>query len=138
MALIVFLSLAWCGATGGHIAVDLLDRVLNRPSLRWLPALMSLVGGVLFAVIAWRVAAEAIYGWKQIGNMLRDWERQYPGRIESMFTALHNVVPSHLMDASLFDFQHLQATGTAYAGGDVAFDEEPRPEAAGGLSPLWI
>ena len=86
MALIVFLSLAWCGATGGHIAVDLLDRVLNRPSLRWLPALMSLVGGVLFAVIAWRVAAEAIYGWKQIGNMLR-WPH-WPFKLGAAFGAL--------------------------------------------------
>ncbi len=86
MALIVFLSLAWCGATGGHIAVDLLDRVLDRPSLRWLPSLMSLVGGVLFAVIAWRVAAEAIYGWKQIGNMLR-WQH-WPFKMGAAFGAL--------------------------------------------------
>lgn len=86
MALIVFLSLAWCGATGGHIAVDLLDRVLNRPSLRWLPLLMSLVGGILFAVIAWRVAAEAIYGWKQVGNMLR-WPH-WPFKLGAAFGAL--------------------------------------------------
>jgi TRAP-type C4-dicarboxylate transport system permease small subunit len=86
MALIVFLSLAWCGATGGHIAVDLLDQVLDRPSLRWLPPLMSLVGGILFAVIAWRVAAEAIYGWKQIGNMLR-WPH-WPFKMGAAFGAL--------------------------------------------------
>ena len=66
--------------------MDLLDRVLNRPSLRWLPALMSLVGGVLFAVIAWRVAAEAIYGWKQIGNMLR-WPH-WPFKLGAAFGAL--------------------------------------------------
>jgi len=86
MALIVFLSLAWCGATGGHIAVDLLDRWLDRPSLRWLPALMSLAGGMLFAVIAWRVAVETVYGWNQVGNMLR-WPH-WPFKLGSAFGAL--------------------------------------------------
>lgn len=86
MALIVFLSLAWCGATGGHIAVDLLDRWLDRPSLRWLPALMSLAGGVLFAVIAWRVAVETVYGWNQVGNMLR-WPH-WPFKLGAAFGAL--------------------------------------------------
>jgi tRNA 2-thiocytidine biosynthesis protein TtcA len=61
---------------------------------------------------------------KQIGNMLRDWEKQYPGRTETMFTALQNVVPSHLMDASRFDFKSVRATGQADANGDKAFDTE--------------
>jgi len=69
---------------------------------------------------------------KQIGNMLRDWEKQYPGRTKSMFTALQNVVPSHLMDRELFDFEGLQATGQPDENGDKAFDEEemPKPELA--------
>ena len=62
---------------------------------------------------------------KQVGEMLRQWQRQHPGRIESMFTALQNVVPSHLMDARLHDFKHLQASGVFDADGDKAFDEEP-------------
>jgi tRNA 2-thiocytidine biosynthesis protein TtcA len=62
---------------------------------------------------------------KQVANMLREWERQHPGRIESMLGALQNVVPSHLMDASKFDFKGLKATGVADANGDIAFDEEP-------------
>ena len=41
---------------------------------------------------------------KQIKNMLQGWARDYPGRIESLATALKNVVPSHLADARLFDF----------------------------------
>jgi tRNA 2-thiocytidine biosynthesis protein TtcA len=61
---------------------------------------------------------------KQVGNMLREWEKKYPGRIESMFGALHNVVPSHLMDAAHHDFKGIQATGVADAAGDKAFDEE--------------
>ncbi len=61
---------------------------------------------------------------KQIGNMLRDWEKQYPGRIESMFTALQNVVPSHLMDTALHNFEAVRTTGLPDADGDTAFDLE--------------
>jgi len=57
--------------------------------------------------------------------MLRDWEKQYPGRIESMFTALQNVVPSHLMDTGLHDFEAVRTTGVAEPEGDTAFDQEP-------------
>ena len=60
----------------------------------------------------------------QIGNMLRDWEKQYPGRTETMFTALQNVAPSHLMDAKLFDFKGVKPTGVEDAEGDHAFDAE--------------
>ncbi len=61
---------------------------------------------------------------KQVGQMLRDWEKQYPGRTESMLTALQNVVPTHLMDPRLHDFKNLRTTGTPDADGDKAFDEE--------------
>jgi tRNA 2-thiocytidine biosynthesis protein TtcA len=36
--------------------------------------------------------------------MLDDWERQFPGRAETIFRALGNVAPSQLADRSLFDF----------------------------------
>ncbi len=42
---------------------------------------------------------------KQIGEMLRDWEKRFPGRIENMANALQNVVPSHLLDGALYDFK---------------------------------
>lgn len=64
---------------------------------------------------------------KQIGNMLREWEKKHPGRIENMFAALQNVVPSHLMDHSQFDFKGLQITGVADEDGDKAFDTEEFP-----------
>ncbi len=64
---------------------------------------------------------------KQIGNMLREWEKQYPGRTETMLTALQNVVPSHLMDAGQHDFKTLKTTGVANAEGDKAFDSEEYP-----------
>jgi tRNA 2-thiocytidine biosynthesis protein TtcA len=44
-----------------------------------------------------------------IGQMLRDWQKRYPGRIESMVRALTDVRPSHLLDRKLFDFTGLKA-----------------------------
>ena len=51
----------------------------------------------------------------QMKQMLRDWERQFPGRVENMFTAMSHVVPSHLMDRNLHPFTTLQATGAVHA-----------------------
>ena len=61
---------------------------------------------------------------KQIKGMLRDWEKKYPGRVESTFNALADVRPSHLMDRKLFDFSGLAATGQIPPDGDKAFDRE--------------
>ncbi|SES71035.1 tRNA 2-thiocytidine(32) synthetase TtcA [Thalassotalea agarivorans] len=60
---------------------------------------------------------------QNIKQMLQLWDKQHPGRIESMFRALTNVVPSHLADFSLYDFKGLQATGEAFAEGDIGFDQ---------------
>ena len=60
-----------------------------------------------------------------VKKMIHEWERQYPGRIDNMFTAMGRIVPSHLMDRNLFPFTTLKATGVADAGGDIAFDDEP-------------
>ncbi|MDR2128827.1 MAG: tRNA 2-thiocytidine(32) synthetase TtcA [Burkholderiaceae bacterium] len=57
-----------------------------------------------------------------VGDMLRDWDKKHPGRLESLFTALQNVAPSHLMDQNLYDFKHLQTTGIPNPDGDTAFD----------------
>ncbi len=59
---------------------------------------------------------------KQIKLMLQDWNKRYPGRIESMFRALQNVVPSHLADGNLFDFKGVAATGSPVSDGDIGFD----------------
>ena len=73
MVLIVFLALPYCGATGGHVAVDVLSPILDRPALRWLNAAIHLAGAILMAVIAWQTTLYAI-GSAQRGeatNMLR-------------------------------------------------------------------
>lgn len=68
---------------------------------------------------------------KQVGEMLREWEKKYPGRVENMFNALQNVVPSHLLDGALYDFKGAQATGIASDDGDKAFDQEEFPAPPG-------
>jgi tRNA 2-thiocytidine biosynthesis protein TtcA len=59
-----------------------------------------------------------------IKEMLNDWSKKHPGRIETMFRAMQNVIPSHLMDAKLYDFANIKATGLASEDGDIAFDKE--------------
>ncbi len=61
---------------------------------------------------------------KQVGNMLRDWQKKFPGRLDSMLRSLQHVVPSHLMDAKLHDFKSLRADGSASPDGDKGFDHE--------------
>ena len=61
---------------------------------------------------------------QQVKLMLRDWEKQFPGRIESIFRALQNASPSHLLDRQLFDFANVRADGVATREGDKAFDPE--------------
>ena len=64
--------------------------------------------------------------------LIREWDKRFPGRVDNMFNALSNVVPSHLMDASLFPFALLRATGAADPLGDIAFDDEPCSSEASG------
>ena len=83
MALIVFFGIAYCGWTGGHIAVDVFEKWLDRPSLRFLPPLIAFVGAALFALIAYRAALETIATIDQVSNMLR-WPH-YPFRFVAAF-----------------------------------------------------
>jgi tRNA 2-thiocytidine biosynthesis protein TtcA len=62
-----------------------------------------------------------------VKQMLREWERKHPGRIESIFRALQNVGPSHLADRALFDFANLKPGGAPPAGGDRVFDDDALP-----------
>ena len=62
---------------------------------------------------------------REVKQMLADWEKRFPGRIESIASGVGNVAPSHLMDAKLFGFRSLAASGVPDANGDRAFDAEP-------------
>ncbi len=62
---------------------------------------------------------------KEVGRMIAEWDKKFPGRSWNVFGALSRVVPTHLMDKDLFDFAGLAATGQADDNGDKAFDEEP-------------
>ena len=59
---------------------------------------------------------------QNIKEMLTNWERQYPGRSQTIFTAMQNVKPSHLLDGNMFNFKEIQL-GAKVAEGDIAFDE---------------
>ncbi len=60
----------------------------------------------------------------QVKKMIHEWERQYPGRIDNMATAMGNITLSHMMDRQLFPFTSIKPTGTPDAQGDKAFDAD--------------
>lgn len=59
-----------------------------------------------------------------VKEMMQHWDKKFPGRLETMFTALQNVQPSHLADPALYDFRELKAGNEPVADGDKAFDQE--------------
>ena len=73
-------------------------------------------------------------------KLLRDWERDFPGRIENLFRSLHHIVPSHLLDQDAFDFQNLTIhsdlahLSKSYEG-DRAIDEGT--DACESIEPSW-
>jgi TRAP-type C4-dicarboxylate transport system permease small subunit len=71
MAVIVFLGIAWCGWLGGHVAVDILERPLEDPRLRFVPISLTFISAVLFAAIAWLTVDEALSTMSRVSNMMR-------------------------------------------------------------------
>lgn len=67
---------------------------------------------------------------QNIKQMLNGWDKQFPGRIETMFSAMQNVVPSHLADFKLFDFKSINRDSGVINGGDIGFDKEEMPNLA--------
>lgn len=57
-----------------------------------------------------------------IGQMLNDWETQNPKKLDSIFRALKNITPSHLLDKKLFDFENINTNSESFDG-DIAFDK---------------
>ncbi|MBK6619137.1 MAG: tRNA 2-thiocytidine(32) synthetase TtcA [Nitrosomonas sp.] len=58
-----------------------------------------------------------------IKEMMQKWDRNFPGRLETMFTALQNIQLSHLADTRRYNFSHLKPHGVPCEDGDKAFDE---------------
>ncbi len=66
-----------------------------------------------------------------IKDMMQQWDKKFPGRLETMFTALRNVQPSHLVDNVLHDFQGLKVGNKPVINGDMTLDQvssKPREE----------
>ena len=59
---------------------------------------------------------------QQIKRMLQEWDRQTPGRTATMFQALGNVAPSHLLDPRRHDFKNIRPDCVPNPDGDRAFD----------------
>ncbi len=59
-----------------------------------------------------------------IKEMLQKWQKRHPGRIETMFRSMQNIVPSHLMDTSKYNFNSLVTHGKHLTDGDILFDKE--------------
>ena len=108
---------------GRHIVIRPMALVAERDLIRW-------AAHRRYPIIPCSLCGSQVnLQRKQVAAMLHDWEKHHPGRIESLFTALQNVVPSHLMDGTRHDFKGLKATGLADADGDKAFDAEEFPAA---------
>jgi tRNA 2-thiocytidine biosynthesis protein TtcA len=106
---------------GGHIVIRPLANVAEKDLISW-------AAYREFPIIPCTLCgSQENLQRKQIGNMLRDWEKQYPGRAETMFTSLQNVVPSHLMDPRHHNFKDIQTTGQPSTDGDKAFDADEFP-----------
>ncbi len=60
---------------------------------------------------------------KQIKLMLRDWNECFPGRIESIFSSISKVTPSHLLDSALFPFASLTDNSSTYSDKELLFDD---------------
>jgi len=65
-----------------------------------------------------------------VKKMLADWERQFPGRTESIFSALRHVEPEHLADPRRFDFAALDLKRLP------PMSERDEDELAASLTPL--
>ena len=109
---------------GEHVVIRPLAYVNEKDTLRW-----SQYQG--FPIIPCNLCGSQENLQRQlIGDMLREWDKKHPGRVNNMFRALQHVVPTHLADNKLFDFKNAKPTGVADENGDKAFDHDELPVAA--------
>jgi tRNA 2-thiocytidine biosynthesis protein TtcA len=106
---------------GNHVVIRPLANVAEKDLIRWAEHRK-------FPIIPCTLCgSQDNLQRQQVAKMLNEWEKQWPGRRENMFTAMQNVVPSHLLDASKFDFKGVAASGHEEPEGDIAFDTAPLP-----------
>ncbi|MEO5699606.1 MAG: tRNA 2-thiocytidine(32) synthetase TtcA [Casimicrobiaceae bacterium] len=109
---------------GRHVVIRPLAYVRERDLVRYAEAMQ-------FPIIPCNLCGSQEHlQRKQVTAMLRGWERQFPGRIESVWNAMGSVVPTHLLDRGLNDFAAVGATAECPPEGDLAFDVDPIIEAA--------
>ena len=114
---------------GRHIVIRPLAYVAEKDLVRWAAERQ-------FPIIPCNLCgSQENLQRKQVGDLLREWDKKHPGRLENMFSALQHVVPSHLLDGQRFDFKTLRATGIADAEGDLAFDP---PSFASSLAQTFV
>ncbi|UUZ62390.1 tRNA 2-thiocytidine(32) synthetase TtcA [Polaromonas sp. P1-6] len=124
-----FLNMFFCGQTQGHAAqAGQRRRQKHRDPPHGLCARKDLTRWAQvqdFPIIPCTLCgSQENLQRKQVGNLLREWDKKHPGRLENMFSALQNIVPSHLMDSKRHDFKNIKTTGVADAEGDKAFDAD--------------
>jgi tRNA 2-thiocytidine biosynthesis protein TtcA len=103
---------------GRHVVIRPLAYVAESDLERWAQAQQ-------FPIIPCNLCGSQVNLQRaQIKQMLREWERRYPGRIDNMAAAMGRITPSHLMDRNLHPFATLQASGVPQREGDKAFDDD--------------
>jgi tRNA 2-thiocytidine biosynthesis protein TtcA len=103
---------------GKHVVIRPLAYVRERDLARYAEAMA-------FPIIPCNLCgAQENLQRKQVTAMLREWEKQHSGRVETIFNALGHVVTTHLLDRTLRDFAAIHATGAPVPDGDRACDDD--------------
>ncbi|WP_114690232.1 tRNA 2-thiocytidine(32) synthetase TtcA [Polynucleobacter necessarius] len=116
---------------GKHIVIRPLAYVPEKLLERY-------AGGMNFPIIPCDLCGSQPNLQRQVmKEMLREWEKKHPGRVENLFRSMHHIVPSHLMDREAFDFKNLEISTelsgiAARSSGDKAIDEAELDELACG------
>jgi tRNA 2-thiocytidine biosynthesis protein TtcA len=101
---------------GRHIVIRPLAFIAERDIARY-------ANGRAFPIIPCTLCGSQPNMQRQaIKQLLASWEEQYPGRSESIFSALRAVEPAHLADTRLFDFASLRAQRPAPVAGEAEPD----------------
>lgn len=112
-----FLNLFYGGtlkAMSPKLLTDDKRHIVIRP-LAYVPeqALIEFAQLKQFPIIPCNLCGSQLHLQRQAMKvMLAKWMKKYPGRIKSIFTALQQVAPSHLLDTKLYDFEHFTASCT--------------------------